>query len=320
MLKYLIIQLDDSSVSFCHYDNDKSNPHLIPLDSLKDAIFWSMKENLTLQFLYPGYEIPAEYKNEINKTFHADIVSSSCDDDELRRNADVIIFDLYDGINSYQYDYSQAYVFRATLSEHIDNVENLTSIFPGVNRVNIITTDVLSFKKEDVERYVQYLDTLAYGIAEEYKKEHIIQLNILTDRILLDGMNNCNAGDEIIALCPDGNFYVCPAFYSDKENSFAIGNISFGVNIKNPQLYKLRHAPICRVCDAYQCRRCTWMNCKSTLEVNTPSHEQCLVAHLERNASRKLLSLIREIGEFMPNKDIPKINYLDPFQLIIKND
>lgn len=58
------------------------------------------------------------------------------------------------------------------------------------------------------------------------------------------------------------------------------------------------------------------MNRKTTLEVNTPSHEQCVVAHLERNASRKLLIDIRKHGKFMSaSEDIKEIDYLDPFDV-----
>jgi len=49
------------------------------------------------------------------------------------------------------------------------------------------------------------------------------------------------------------------------------------------------------------------------LEVNTPSHEQCVVAHLERNASQNLLTSIRKHGVFLPEMQIKEIDYLDPF-------
>ena len=50
------------------------------------------------------------------------------------------------------------------------------------------------------------------------------QLNLLTDRIMLDRMNNCNAGWESITLASDGKFYVCPAFYLEGEEA-AIGDL-----------------------------------------------------------------------------------------------
>jgi len=80
-------------------------------------------------------------------------------------------------------------------------------------------------------------------------------------------------------------------------------------------LLRLDHGPICRHCDAYHCRRCVWLNRKTTLEVNTPSHEQCAVAHIEREAARKLLASIRDVGDFMPEVEIKLINYNDPFEV-----
>ena len=61
MLKYLIIQLDDTSVSYCHYGNKSVERNLIPLELLQKAIQWAMKENLSVQFVYPNYKLPISY-------------------------------------------------------------------------------------------------------------------------------------------------------------------------------------------------------------------------------------------------------------------
>lgn len=128
-------------------------------------------------------------------------------------------------------------------------------------------------------------------------------------------MNNCNAGYETITVAPDGRFYICPAFYyGDKCDC---GSLSDGLIIKNPQLYKIEYAPICRKCDAWHCHRCVWLNSKKTLEINTPGHIQCVMSHIERNASRNLLVGLREICDFLPETNIPELSYLDPFE---KND
>lgn len=317
MIKYLIIQLDDSSVSFCHYDNARTEPNLIPLDTLKEAIFWSMKENLTLQFLYPDYVIPEEYKLEISKTFHADIVSSTCEDESLRKTADVVVFDSLASINYFPLNRKQSYVVRIPISDFIESAQMIHPILPKVDRVNIVLTDILSFKKEFKTLYSECLASLSDKIANEYNSGHNIQINILNDRILLDGMNNCNAGDETIAICPDGNFYVCPAFYSDEDKRFMLGDVKQGLKIKNPQLFKLDYAPICKICDAFQCRRCIWLNQKATREVNTPSQEQCVIAHIERNASRELLRTIRESGQIWIETEIEAIEYLDPLEKLL---
>lgn len=78
--------------------------------------------------------------------------------------------------------------------------------------------------------------------------------------------------------------------------NYSIGDLQNGMNIKNSQLYKLDYAPLCRQCDAYQCKRCIWLNRKMTYEVNIPSHEQCVMGHLERNASRNLLQIFANMA------------------------
>lgn len=316
MLKYLIIQLDDTSVSFCHYNNDRTEPSLTALEVLKKALFWAMKENLTVQFLYPDYQLPADYKNVIEGIDHADIVSSTCEDEELLNKADVVIFDTWAAISDFSFSLSQAYVVRTSFADLFVNGAFLNSILSRVSRLNIVITDIGNFTSDIEKRYSEFLDNLNNKIYQEYKDNHGIQVNILTDRMMLDSMNNCGAGVETITLAPNGKFYICPGFYID--GLAEVGCPEIGIDIKNPQLYQIDHAPICRICDSWHCKRCVWLNKKGTLEVNTPSREQCLVSHIERNASRKLLSKIREIGTFLPEKEIPEISYLDPFDKLLR--
>lgn len=316
MLKYLIVQLDDTSVSFCHYGNGRTEPRLIDLPTLKKALFWSMKENLTVQFICPDYELPTEYKKLIESIDHAHIVASTCEDEDLLKNADVVVFDIWGAINHYPFLTEQAYVIRTTFADLLDNGRFISAILDKVLRLNIVIVDVEKFDKDAEIKYAQFLDNLNEKIYQEYKKGHAVQVNLLTDRMLLDAMNNCGAGDESITLAPDGKFYVCPGFYLD--GSASVGDVDSGLNVKNAQLYRLDHAPICRICDAWQCKRCVWQNKKSTREVNTPGREQCVIAHIERNASRKLLARIREIGTFLPDKEIAEIDYLDPFEKLKK--
>lgn len=311
MLKYLIVQIDDSSASFCHYPTPAAERRLIPAEVLEKAVLWAMKENLTIQYVYPDYELPSEYKEIIDRTYHADIVPSLSADKSLVHNADVVVCEDWNRLGGMESSKTQAYVIRSTVADAISNADTVQKALPWVDRLNIVITDVAGFNRE--ADYKAYLDKVADAIAAEYASGHPVQLNLLTDRILLDKMNNCNAGHESITLAPDGKFYICPAFYGDGES---VGSVEEGLDIMNPQLYRRDHAPICRRCDAYQCRRCVWLNRRLTLEVNTPGREQCVMAHLERNASRRLLAQIRKIGDFMPGKEIPEIDYLDPFEKV----
>ena len=323
MLQYLIILLDDTSTSYCHYNNSNKERRLIGLDDLRQGIFFAMKENLMIQFVYPDYELPKEYKEAVNTIDHSDIVPSSCADKELTERADVIVINAWEELPACPLDNDKAYVLCTSKADFFEQYKSIVPVVGKVKRLNIVITDVETFTDDDFNAYKDILEALSGEIEKLYEEGKSPQLNILTDRMMLDKMNNCNAGCENITLAPDGKFYVCPAFYlaDDDDNyglgktKYDIGSLTDGLKIRNPQLYKLAYAPICRHCDAYQCKRCVWLNRKTTYEINTPSHEQCVVSHLERNAGRELLSNIRKQGTFLPGKEIKEIEYLDPYEL-----
>lgn len=310
MIQYIVILLDDTSTSFCHYTNEKADRRLIPLQTLKDGICYAMKENLNIQFVYPNYKLPKEYLAAIDSIDHTDIYPA-----EMSDNADVVVFDSLIAAKDYVFKEEVAYLIRTDKVSLFNEYKIIGEILDKVTRLNIVITDIETFTEDDFMAYKSLLSNLAERVEHIYVSGKSPQLNLLTDRIMLEKMNNCGAGDTSVTLAPDGKFYVCPAFYLSADG-YTIGDMVNGLEIKNSQLYRLDHAPLCRRCDAWQCKRCIWMNRKTTLEVNTPSHEQCVVAHLERNASRKLLIDIRKHGKFMSgSEDIKEIDYLDPFDV-----
>lgn len=310
MIQYIVILLDDTSTSFCHYMNEKADRRLIPLQTLKDGICYAMKENLNIQFVYPNYKLPKEYLAAIDSIDHTDIYPA-----EMSDNADVVVFDSLIAAKDYVFKEEVAYLIRTDKVSLFNEYKIIGEILDKVTRLNVVITDIETFTKDDFMAYKSLLSNLAERVEQIYVSGKSPQLNLLTDRIMLEKMNNCGAGDTSVTLAPDGKFYVCPAFYLSADG-YTIGDMVNGLEIKNSQLYRLDHAPLCRRCDAWQCKRCIWMNRKTTLEVNTPSHEQCVVAHLERNASRKLLIDIRKHGKFMSgSEDIKEIDYLDPFDV-----
>lgn len=316
MLKYLIILLDDTSTSYCHYENERNERKLITLEDLKAGILFAMKENLMIQFVYPDYELPQEYKDAIHTIDHSKIVPAGSSE-----KGDVVVLNGWTDFNECLFQEETAYVLRTGKDEFFKNHLQIKDALSKILRLNVVLTDVETFTDADFDTYKQCLQTLAEEVEKLYVSGMAQQLNLLTDRMMLTTMNNCNAGWENVTLAPDGKFYVCPAFYQAdsktviEDKAPCIGDLLHGLDIKNPQLYRLTHAPLCRNCDAYQCKRCIWLNRKTTLEVNTPSHEQCVVAHLERNVSRELLANIRKHGTFMPEVEIKEIAYLDPFDV-----
>lgn len=310
MLKYLVIQLADDAVSYCHYENSSKSEQFISADTLKAAIRFGMVENLNIQFVYPKRALPEGYHEIIETIDHVKIMPY---DAVEVANADLVICNGISEVERVKLRDEQIAILR--IGHH--EISELPRIYDTLDgkcaRINVVIKDVDKFSEEDLDLYKGILAQLGGVFEKNIPNNRGTQLNLLYDRLILKKMNNCNAGDEVITLMPNGRFYPCAGFYYDNANE-DFGDLTRGVQIKNQQLFKLSYAPICRNCDAYHCRRCVWLNRKTTLEVNTPSHEQCIASHLERNESGRILSVIREQYECLSEIQIPEIAYLDPFE------
>ena len=310
MLQYLVVILDDLSVAYCHASNPLKERNLIPVDTLKRAILFGMKENLMIQFVYPDYDLPEEYNAIIESIDH------------IKIGWDVAVYnDVPETVEE------ENVVLRITIEDFLERQESIAALLSQVNRLNICLTNIDSFKDEQIDEYARALSTLNASLLNQYLAGKQPQLNIITDRLQLTKMHNCGAGDSNITIAPNGKFYLCPAFNYDEQtgvnnrlnhhihsSDWSVGNLESGLSIPNQQLLKIDHAPLCRVCDAYHCNRCIWLNQKLTWDNNTPSHQQCVIAHLERNASRNLQNqLIAKGCSF--GEVIKEINYLDPFDV-----
>lgn len=309
MLKYLIIQLDDVSTSYCHYSVNKEERNLMPMDVLKLGITFAMKENLMVQYLLPDYKLSDEYINVMESVENCKIASFSSPYASI---SDVLVIDKWKAEMSFVDN--KTYILRIAKKDLLSKYTEIKDRLKDITRLNIVITDIEKFSDSDFENYRTVLYNIANEVEFLYVNGVCMQLNLLTDRIILGEMNNCNAGYENVTLAPDGNFYVCPAFYNDDD--YNVGSVHSGIDIKNQHLYRIAYAPLCRNCDAYQCRRCIWLNKKTTLEVNTPSHEQCVVSHVERDVSRKLLMNMQKGGVVdFHDKEIKEISYIDPFDV-----
>ena len=309
-LQYLVVLLDDTSVAYCHADNPLKERRLMPLETLRKAILFGMKQNLMIQFVYPEYELPVEYDELIETIDHV----------KIGRDVKVVngVSTAIEGDNV---------VLRLTVKEFVKSQYDIAALLPQSKRLNVCLTDVENFSDDQTEDYRKALATLNAVLLNLYKSAKEPQLNLLTDRLQLTEMHNCEAGVGNITVAPNGKFYLCPAFYYDeqmgisnrmnyktKDASRSVGDLEQGIDIPNKQLLQLDHAPLCRICDAYHCNRCIWLNQRLTWDNNMPSHQQCVLAHLERNASRDLQQKMQEVGYRFEN-EIKEIDYLDPFDV-----
>ena len=163
MIQYLVILLDDTSVSYCHCDNPYKKRHLISLDDLKAGIIYAMKENLMIQFVYPEYELPRDYLDVIDSIDHHDIKPVGCGE------ADVYVID---DIKK-EFKPQDVMILRVTKRQLFGNSKLISDILRIVQRLNVVITDLETITDDCLEQYNVLLDKLAVVVKEEYLKRKI---------------------------------------------------------------------------------------------------------------------------------------------------
>ena len=317
MLNYLIVILEQNATSFCCYaSNDDQNSNLIPLESLKEVIDYAIKNRTFISFLFGNSVLPFEYSEVIETVEHIKIMSL---DNHLSDDNALIIIDA-DKINQQISFLKNSDLSNIILRVGSNNLKLLYGIVKKLigkfKRLNIILKNVDTLEELSFDMYHRQLEQIRILLENEYRNGNFVEISVISDRLFLTTMNNCGAGCDHITLAPNGKFYLCPAFYYDNSDN-SIGTIKDMENLKNSPLLELASSPICRTCDAYHCKRCIYLNKKLTSELNTPSSQQCTLAHIERNISRKFLETLKdELPGAEKITSIPEIDYLDPFTII----
>lgn len=280
----VVVLLSSYSTAFCVSDNSFQKEQLMPLATLQHIVETAKQEHLKLEFVFPEKELPCEYIELINSIEHLKITPAAS-----KAVGDAIVLNGWNhhSVSSLENAFC---ILRTTLAAFYNSVLELEPILKTADRLNLVFTDEEKFCKEDENPYRDTLNQLSLLVLHQWRNGHKIHVNIITDRLQLSEMNNCNAGWKSVTLAPNGKYYICPDFfYADEEDS--CGDLVNGLDIKNPLLYKLNHAPLCRDCGAYHCQRCVFLNKKKTLEVNIPSYEQCAKANIELSISKQFYEL-----------------------------
>ena len=316
MLQSLIFILDESAPSFCYYENKSAlSSKIITEDTLKKAITFCLKNNLQPTILYGNRSLPRSFYKLLDTISHIKIVPF-----EYRRiDENSIIVSTKNDLVDIERNKSKLnnLIFKMN-KEDLSNLSNYFNKLLGhFTRLNIVFSNLELFNSRDYEILKEQLAIIEPILIIALSKS-TFEINFITDRWLLSEMNNCGAGIKHITVAPNGKLYICPAFYFEDEQNF-IGEVESGYNIKNEQILDFEHAPICRNCDSFHCKRCVFLNQKTTLELNTPSSQQCIVSHIERNFSKQILDKLQTLNKFSNLIPISEIDYLDPFELIINN-
>ncbi|MBQ3349865.1 MAG: radical SAM peptide maturase, CXXX-repeat target family [Thermoguttaceae bacterium] len=325
-LQSLIVILDSSAPSFCYYHEEretitnqksakqKEERVLMSPQLLSRIAEYALDYNLTLNLVVGKEGLSNEHK-EILKWNSYIVIAPYNSQNSSNQTADITVFD-FESDNWIKGKRFNSIILRIfswnlpMLSKWLD--ENSMDF----NRLSLIIKNLDTVSDRKLENYQTVLKKIS-GWLPEREERQPLELSFLTDRLILNEPHDCDAGVKHFTIAPDGMVYLCPGFYKTNTPEAIKSFDDFIVDrtFPNERLLKRENAPICEKCDAWHCHRCVWLNKKTTGELNTPSEQQCIEAHRERNASRNLIEPLFLTDDVT----IPEIDYLDPFTLLTKN-
>jgi CXXX repeat peptide maturase len=317
-LSHLLVLLEDGAVAFCHNENPRfyssAPPQWMAEDLLRAIVRHAGSNGIALTFLMGKTRPPAKLERLINSIEHASIVPLGLR--EICPDA-ILVLDSEESaaFAALSPDPGRNVILRvarAHLARLCDLCASLTGRF---GRLSIHLRELEYFTESDIACYAAQLSQVARFMIGLYADGRKVEISVLTDRMMLREMRNCDAGVKHVTIAPDGQCAICPAFLNGGE-SIGRFDAKTGILVRQIGALECASGPLCVRCDAFHCKRCVWLSRTLTLEYNVPSWQQCAVAHAEREASRLLL---KELGAVEPFRRMPRItelNYRDPLEMI----
>lgn len=317
-LTHVLVMLEDGAVSFCHYENplfySSSKPRWMADDLLRSIVRYAERSEIALTFLLGKTRAPLRIERLMNRIPHSKIVPMAL------RNAypeAIFVLDSEDGAvsNQLDLDFSRNVILRLSRRDIGRCSEFCTTLAGRCGRLSVHMRDIEYFTRSDLAVYADELSNLALAMRKLYVGGHRVEINVLTDRMMLHEMRNCDAGVTHVSVAPNGECHICPAFVNNWPPIGRFDGVS-GLLVQRIAGIEYERAPLCTRCDAFHCKRCVYLNRTLTEEFNVPSEQQCALAHIEREASRLLLKALGSVEPFRRMPRIAELNYRDPIELL----
>lgn len=308
--QHILVMLERGAVPFCSFENPLFHSRTDPewIDAAFLAAFLRRMQDIAPTFVLGKSKPPPALAELIAP--HAKIVPLALA--SAYPDAIVVISEM-DAIETLPDDTERNLILRVAHPRGLSaRIEALIGKF---RRLGIHFTAIPQLTEADLAEYEDELELIAKRLARRYRDCETMEINILSDRMMLNRMRNCGAGVDHLALAPDGKLYLCPAFYCEGEGH-AVGMFDpeKGFAAEPVRAAELARAPLCSRCDAFHCKRCIFLNARTTQEMNVPSWQQCRMAHAEREAARKLLNSLCDLEPFARMPRIPELNHRDPLE------
>jgi len=314
-VRSLVVLLDQSAPSFCYYETHATvSPQRMTRATFERVVGFADAHALELQLLC-GHDGIAPFVHEfVGQRPYTRYLRLGVADPTLD---DVLIVDGPDwDARAFGSNRHPLCVLRVR-RDHIEHLpETWDRLSEHAYRVVLVMSELDRYDESELSRYETMLLDVRQRLASKYLRGVAAELNVLSDRLRLDAPIECGAGIDHLTVTPSGDLYICPGFAVDGEPP--VGSLSEGWSIPNEALLERSRAPICGLCDAFHCRRCVYMNRRATLELNTPAWQVCRAAHVEREASRSMLSSLHQRRCMDRIRPIPPLDYVDPLDRLMQ--
>lgn len=192
--------LDSTAPSFCYYKRG-TKQEKISFENLKKAIEYCQENHFFITVIYPEDELEDEIQQLLEDLPHIKILPIS--QIRLLEEGDLLVVDykqekeLFDKIPENNY---LNLILRMEMAE-ICNIENIYyNHHHKFCRLSIILTDIHHADENALNQYRLNLKRIKDYIYKDLDFDSELQISILTDRITLSEMNNCNAALYILQL------------------------------------------------------------------------------------------------------------------------
>lgn len=312
---YLLVLLERGAVPFCLYENpyyfSSAKPDWIE-PALLDAIVRHAEDTGTaLMVVHGRHRPPRKLRTILERVVHAQIVPFTGHGD---RDGAIVVLESEERehFTDLSEDWTRSLILRVERRDLAVCSDMFEALIGRFGRLVLHPRGIEYFDADDLQVYAGELDRIGQKIRRLYEAGRQVEVNVLTDRIMLSEMRNCDAGVSHFTIAPDGGCYVCPGDIAFENGPIGRFSPDQGLALQPPAHLDLSHAPLCMRCDAFHCKRCVHLNGRLTGEVNVPSRQQCLVAHVEREASRRLVESLATMEPFRRVRRIPELDYTDP--------
>ena len=310
--KYLYIVTSTDTNSFCQYAYEPSSTKLsqahLDEQQIISAIEYCEKNKFTPIFLG---EVPNKYRY---------------------RGLSIIMPPYYEKVNGAFCELINEHNITSTIPTALPPFESPNSIIFKISRtqinklfslyieitkkynynvnINFIFEDLHNFTNEDLKLYKHQLELISNNLVSCWTKGYNVEINAITHLLYSRYPNDCGAGKNSFSLCPDGNFYICPAYYFDQSmrKYGQIGNINTGIDdTKLSMIFKNNH--ICCNCQAKHCQQCSYQSKKYVGEYIVPTEVECIKSHIELQITKSFVKQL--LKENIDLTKYPNYMYLD---------